>query len=94
MRAKEFISEDRQKLDEIAPLACRFWAATAGTCCRRNAQYLRRLQIGKTLKHTVKPWITGAELTRRGVSDAAIAALGGAVGKGLLSKAGSCQKLE
>ena len=31
MRAKEFISEDRQKLDEIAPLAVAGWALTAGT---------------------------------------------------------------
>ena len=31
MRAKEFISEDRQKLDEIAPLAIAGWAITAGT---------------------------------------------------------------
>jgi hypothetical protein len=31
MRAKEFISEDKQKLDEIAPLAVAGWALTAGT---------------------------------------------------------------
>ncbi len=31
MRAKEFISEDQQKLDEIAPLAVAGWALTAGT---------------------------------------------------------------
>jgi hypothetical protein len=31
MRAKEFISEDRQKLDEIAPLVIAGWALTAGT---------------------------------------------------------------
>jgi hypothetical protein len=31
MRAKEFISEDRQKLDEVAPLAVAGWALTAGT---------------------------------------------------------------
>jgi len=85
MRAKEFISEDRQKLDEALPFILG-GLALAGGAAQAYDTY-------KDIEAYRKGEITGAELAKRGISDAAIAAFGGAVGKGLqkgwqFSKAG------
>jgi len=72
MRAKEFISEDKQKLDEIAPLAVGLYLATAGLTAYEMKSIYDDYKSGK---------ITGKEaLTRAGIQGAATVA-GGLAGK-------------
>jgi len=72
MRAKEFISEDRQKLDEIAPLAVGLYLATAGLTAYEMKSIYDDYKSGK---------ITGKEaLVRAGIQGAATVA-GGVAGK-------------
>jgi uncharacterized protein YcfJ len=77
MRAKEFISEDRQKLDEIAPLAVGLWLATAGLTAAEMKSIYDDYKSGK---------ISGKEaLAAAGIQGGATA-IGGLGGK-ILSKA-------
>jgi len=69
MRAKEFISEDRQKLDEIAPL---IWVAGLGWMGYETAKNVNAYRKGE---------ITGKELAARVGTDVAATAAGGVVGK-------------
>ena len=69
MRAKEFISEDRQKLDEIAPL---IWVAGLGWMGYETAKNVNAYRKGE---------ITGKELTARVGTDIAATAAGGLAGK-------------
>jgi len=72
MRAKEFISEDRQKLDEwILPLI-----AAGGVGWQLYDTY-------NDIEAYRKGEITGAELAKRGITDLAFAAAGGDAGKAL-----------
>ena len=72
MRAKEFISEDLQKLDEwILPLI-----AAGGVGWQLYDTY-------NDIEAYRKGEITGAELAKRGITDLAFAAAGGAAGKAL-----------
>ena len=79
MRAKEFISEDRQKLDEVLPLipvALKGLAlAGAGYQAYESWNDWQDYKSGK---------IDGAELTARLGVDAATALIGGVVGKGVV----------
>ena len=72
MRAKEFISEDRQKLNEwILPLL-----AAGGVGWQLYDTY-------NDIEAYRKGEITGAELARRGITDIGFAAAGGVAGKAL-----------
>jgi hypothetical protein len=77
MRAKEFISEDKQKLDEIAPLAVGLYLATAGLTAVEMKNIYDDYKSGK---------ITGPEALKRAGIQAGAAAMGGLAGK-VISKA-------
>jgi len=77
MRAKEFISEDRQKLDEIGPLAIGLWLATAGLTAAEMKSIYDDYKSGK---------ISGKEALGKAGIQAGAAAAGGIAGK-ILSKA-------
>ena len=72
MRAKEFISEDKQKLDEIAPLAVGLYLATAGLTAYEMKSIYDDYKSGK---------ITGPEALKKAGIQAGAAALGGLAGK-------------
>ena len=72
MRAREFISEDRQRLDELGPLAVGLWLATAGLTAYEVKSIYDDYKSGK---------ITGKEaLVRAGIQGGATA-IGGIGGK-------------
>lgn len=72
MRAKEFISEDKQKLDEIGPLAVGLYLATAGLTAVEMKSIYDDYKSGK---------ITGPEALKKAGIQVGAAALGGLVGK-------------
>ena len=79
MRAKEFISEDRQKLDEVLPFA--FVPVALKGLALAGLGY-QAYESWNDYQDYKSGKIDGAELSARIGVDAATALIGGAVGKG------------